>query len=528
MRTDDITIIVISLEAITDDQSPDTATAPITATQVRPAVFMEAKGGPEDGRASGLAREEPEPIRSTQEIQALDGAMRSNFLFANLTDDQRVNLYNRMQRVVFYPGDIVIRQGDKGDNFYVVKEGILDVYIAQGEENSTLVHTYKPADGFHPSFGELALMYGQPRAATVVARTRSVLWSLDREGFRSVVQRHSPKWLIQLLQGVDCLRPLKLSQLELMVNLMEELAFQDGEVIVRQGDEGDSFYIITHGEVVVTIQRSEDEDPKQVLALGLHQYFGEKALTSSARRAASVIARGFVRLLYITRATFERMVGDLNELERERQDWEAACQALAERRKAAPAGPLPRDAEELTPTGTLAMTPAAALIRCQVGDNPAGFTARVTSVTDVSALNMVEQVLRARGVTRELDASYPSSLVPQVLRVFKDERMIVEVLGCDPLCTVSQLMRPGGFSEDAARYIAASVTVALDHLHRAHTVFRSLSLDSVVLTRTGQVQLVDFRFAKSMEGHTYSMTGISEFVAPEMIEQKASGGLALS
>jgi protein kinase A len=126
--------------------------------------------------------------------------------------------------------------------------------------------------------------------------------------------------------------------------------------------------------------------------------------------------------------------------------------------------------------------------------------------------------------------------------VFKDSRMIVELIDSDPVCTLRQLLLrgsgagppgtpPGGGSggpapppqplgEDAARYIAASVAVALDHMHRAHKILRSLSLDSIVLTATGQVHLVDLRYARDLEGHCYSVTGVPEFLAPEVVEQK--------
>ena len=65
-------------------------------------------------------------------------------------------------------GDIIIRQGDEGDNFYVISSGECNIYVdgAKSEENPTgLVLKVKEGD----SFGELALMYDSPRAATVVA-----------------------------------------------------------------------------------------------------------------------------------------------------------------------------------------------------------------------------------------------------------------------------------------------------------------------------------------------------------------------
>eukprot|EP00951_Prasinocladus_malaysianus_P029993 scaffold279853_cov16-Prasinocladus_malaysianus.AAC.1 len=46
-------------------------------------------------------------------------------------------------------------------------------HFSQGDEPAELVHTYLAMNGQHPSFGELSLMYGKPRAATVIARTQA-------------------------------------------------------------------------------------------------------------------------------------------------------------------------------------------------------------------------------------------------------------------------------------------------------------------------------------------------------------------
>jgi CRP-like cAMP-binding protein len=85
-------------------------------------------------------------------------------------------------------GDYVIRQGDDGDNFYVIETGVFDVFkrnALSDPEPGQRVLTY---DG-RGSFGELALMYNQPRAASVVAVTDGVLWAMDRQSFRRTVLR---------------------------------------------------------------------------------------------------------------------------------------------------------------------------------------------------------------------------------------------------------------------------------------------------------------------------------------------------
>ena len=80
-------------------------------------------------------------------------------------------------------GETVIEQGGKGDYFYVCESGMYDVFV-----DDELVHTYvaSKAEAKHPCFGELALMYSKPRAATVRAKCDGILWKLGRSGFRVV------------------------------------------------------------------------------------------------------------------------------------------------------------------------------------------------------------------------------------------------------------------------------------------------------------------------------------------------------
>ena len=70
------------------------------------------------------------------------------------------------------------REAEQGDNFYVIESGIFAACI---KEKRVFVYEGKGA------FGELALMYNCPRAATVQAATAGVLWGLDRSTFRSIV-----------------------------------------------------------------------------------------------------------------------------------------------------------------------------------------------------------------------------------------------------------------------------------------------------------------------------------------------------
>lgn len=70
-------------------------------------------------------------------------------------------------------------QGEEGDNFYVIDSGEVDVFV-----NGEFVLSIKEGG----SFGELALIYGTPRAATVIAKTDDIkLWAIDRLSYRAIL-----------------------------------------------------------------------------------------------------------------------------------------------------------------------------------------------------------------------------------------------------------------------------------------------------------------------------------------------------
>ncbi|CAG2178372.1 unnamed protein product, partial [Oppiella nova] len=109
---------------------------------------------------------------------SLEKVMSKIVLFKHLDDNQRSDIFDAMFAVVHNPGEMIIKQGDEGDNFYVIDEGEVEIYV-----NNVCVTTI----GEGGSFGELALIYGTPRAATVKARNHVKLWAIDRDTYRRIL-----------------------------------------------------------------------------------------------------------------------------------------------------------------------------------------------------------------------------------------------------------------------------------------------------------------------------------------------------
>ena len=107
------------------------------------------------------------------------------------------------------------------------------------------VLTYTNGSG--AAFGELALMYNAPRAATVRASTDVKVWALDQTVFRSIVVGSSAKRMdaqINFLKEVKVLNNLTEKERREVADALTRKSFNTGQVIVRQGDRGNDFYII--------------------------------------------------------------------------------------------------------------------------------------------------------------------------------------------------------------------------------------------------------------------------------------------
>lgn len=85
-------------------------------------------------------------------------------------------------------GEHVIKQGDAGAVLFVVEDGQLDCFkLFPGEDKDKYLKTYEPGE----AFGELALLYNAPRAATIIGKTDAILYELDRDTFNHIVKEAS-------------------------------------------------------------------------------------------------------------------------------------------------------------------------------------------------------------------------------------------------------------------------------------------------------------------------------------------------
>lgn len=257
--------------------------------------------------------------KTPEQLARLKKAIEGNFLFSHLDEEQNNLILGALQEKPIPAKDIkVITQGDTGDYFYVVEKGKFDVYVHNGptselgRELGNKVTTIE-AGG---SFGELALMYNSPRAATVVsAEPGCTLWAVDRTTFRRILMESTfarRRMYEGFLGEVPLLSSLTAWERSKIADALETLKFPAGTVIITEGEPGDSFYLLEEGEA----QAFKSGNTNPVMEYKKGDFFGELALLNDAPRAASVIAKTDVKVATLDKPAFQRLLGPVEGIMR--------------------------------------------------------------------------------------------------------------------------------------------------------------------------------------------------------------------
>ncbi|XP_074645340.1 cAMP-dependent protein kinase type II regulatory subunit-like isoform X2 [Tubulanus polymorphus] len=260
--------------------------------------------------------------KTDEQRKRLSEATKNILLFRSLDNQQMHQVIDAMFERKVTPDEHVIDQGDDGDNFYVIDTGTYDIYV-EVDGKPKCVGQYDSQG----SFGELALMYNMPRAATIIATSEGTLWAMDRATFRRIVLKNAfnkRKMYENLLENVPMLKTLDSYERMNVADALAPKTFEDGDLIIKQGDDADCMYFVEEGEVRITMTNMNDPNTEvELTRCKKGDYFGELALVTHKPRAASAYSVGTTRCAVLDVHAFERLLGPCMDLmKRSIEDYE--------------------------------------------------------------------------------------------------------------------------------------------------------------------------------------------------------------
>eukprot|EP00798_Chlamydomonas_sp_ICE-L_P019649 gene19649-26335_t len=221
---------------------------------------------------------------SDDDIPFVKACINNVFIFNHLMDDTQSAIVSTMRELFVTGGSMFITEGDVGTfstEMFVVKSGTFDVLTSRDG------FLFKVATRGHGDcFGETSLMYSSPRSACVYAPVDSTVWVLTRDAMRSVIKEMSVSHVKEIevfLNSVPLLDTLGQHEKLALAEAFHHTVHPTGDVVVKQGESGDRFYIIKSGVAIVSI------DGRTINKLFRSDFFGEKALLNDTVRNATVI-----------------------------------------------------------------------------------------------------------------------------------------------------------------------------------------------------------------------------------------------
>jgi len=214
-------------------------------------------------------------------------------------------------------GQIVVRQNDRTRDFFVVLSGRLQVLASNGSPRPQKVAEIHPGE----IFGEMAVIMGTPRTATVQALTPTRLLRVPGEAFRKFAEQENLAGQLRNLwakrndiQSVDILAPLPLSIVHELARAATKQPIEAGATLIREGSRSTTVYILVEGRVQVF----KGQEPLRVngapVILHPGQLVGETAPFRSVTRNASVVAIDECTVLAIKGDDFKRVVKQVPQL----------------------------------------------------------------------------------------------------------------------------------------------------------------------------------------------------------------------
>lgn len=475
--------------------------------------------------------------KDSSEKKLITDALNNNQFLKRLDPQQIKDMVECMYGRNYQQGSYIIKQGEPGNHIFVLAEGRVEV--SQGEK-------LLPSIPLWTTFGELAILYNCTRTASVKAITNVKTWALDREVFQNIMRRTAQardEEYRNFLRSVSLLKNLPEDKLTKIIDCLEVEYYDKGDYIIREGEEGSTFFILAKGMVKVTQSTEGHDQPQLIKILQKGEYFGEKALISEDVRSANIIAEeNDVACLVIDRETFNQTVGTFEELQKYLEGYVAN---------------LTRDDEKRHAKRSMSnqkLSKALSLEMIQLKEKVARFSSsspfqnlEIIATLGVGGFGRVELVkvknenvafamkcIRKKHIvdTKQQEHVYSekrileelcSPFIVKLYRTFKDNKYVYMLLeACLGGELWSILRDRGSFDEPTSKFCVACVTEAFDYLHRLGIIYRDLKPENLILDAEGYLKLVDFGFAKKIGSgqKTWTFCGTPEYVAPEVILNK--------
>ncbi len=240
-------------------------------------------------------------------------------LFSNLSHEEFCNVVNKLKERNFQEGEIICNEGDEGNSIFVISEG--EVTIHRKNSQGQHVELANLTDGAF--FGEFAFFSRSKRHATVSAKKDTLIFEITKDDIEEIINEfprvnkvlfdfYKERVILNLLAMSPIFEPCTIEERKTLMDRFEQKNYDIDGDIIKEGDAGDSIFLIKSGNVRVTIIKGGKV--LELARLQAGEFFGEIALVTGQPRTATVSAVTQSEVLELKKADFDEITGSHPEI----------------------------------------------------------------------------------------------------------------------------------------------------------------------------------------------------------------------
>ena len=533
-RTDDISIIIINFEDIRK-KSKLTNDSPDSPNEIRKAdvdyqkFVKPIRSIRRKDRKKKLINESIDDTEMTDadfnsiiteksptDATRINELINSNFMFQKLTVDQKELLSKVITFKEVRKDEVIINEGDDGNEMFIIDSGEYDVYKKDDKGQLVLVFTYS----YPGAFGELSLIYGEPRAATIKAKRDGKLWCLRRRVFKAIMtSKTNVGNPIVYLKSIPVLSECTYYQLQRLCEYSLEIVVPAAEKIIDRNTESKyELYIVVSGSVQVTLNNQETSIRE---ATSFFAAFETGAGTKSVKNVTSISE---TKLLVIPRKAIIDILG--NELI---AALSAALNKSPRYKLTIKESIFDKDVYLTINKKDYELKEATVLI---------GDFSYIASYQNISTkkITSVKVVSKYRASKSKIDASLvqekkylmtlsklkdSDTFITSAISTYQDDKITMLFYDDYYVSDLSFLIYQTDIPIISKQYFSSCIFLGIKYLHSKGLFHRFINADNIYITNKGIAKIGGLLYAKEMSGKkSYTICGEPEYFAPEIILQQ--------
>ncbi len=256
-------------------------------------------------------------IDSAENTPQSDSSNQSTLhqLVASLDRFSEMETETQLELVELKAGEVLFEQDDESDGMYIVIAGVLGVRVRHDDGTESEINRHAPG----AIVGEMALVSGQKRSATVYAINDAGLFRLSQADYKKLVaedaqvetlisESFDSRWQVIQLSEVlrDLIGDVDALTVQTWHEAMEWLRLSNGDIVFRQGEAPDGMYIVINGRLRV-VATTRDGKEQVIAEITPGETVGEFAVLTGEPRSATVYAVRESTVVKIATETFHRL-----------------------------------------------------------------------------------------------------------------------------------------------------------------------------------------------------------------------------